>query len=155
MTKEEVIKALECCAAAKTKHCMKCPARDFEGENCIAFLAGEALALIQRLTLKQIGDEICKGFENGIKSPSAAQAAFGEEIAARFLKGIEEGTKTADVVEVVRCKDCIYSFMSISGETVLYCDMHPSDDHLELNKNYFCAYGERRPPNEQDDQKGD
>lgn len=50
----------------------------------------------------------------------------------------------ADVVEVVRCKDCVYSFMSISGETVLYCDMRPSDDHLELNKDYYCADGERR-----------
>ena len=51
---------------------------------------------------------------------------------------------TADVIEVVRCKDCIYSFMSISGKKVLYCDMHPSDDHLDLDKDYFCSYGERR-----------
>lgn len=50
----------------------------------------------------------------------------------------------SDVVEVVRCKDCIYSFMSITGKTVLYCDMRPSDDHLNLDKDYYCADGERR-----------
>ena len=49
-----------------------------------------------------------------------------------------------DIIEVVRCKDCIYSFMSITGETVLYCDMRPSDDHLGLDKNYYCADGERK-----------
>ena len=53
-----------------------------------------------------------------------------------------------DMVEVIRCKDCIYSFMSITGETVLYCDMRPSDDHLGLDKNYYCADGERREDNE-------
>lgn len=51
---------------------------------------------------------------------------------------------TVDAERVVRCKDCIYSFMSITGKTVLYCDMHPSDDHLNLDKDYYCAYGERR-----------
>lgn len=56
--------------------------------------------------------------------------------------------KVVDAVEVVRCKDCIYSFMSITGKTVLYCDMHPSDDHLNLDKNYYCADGERREDNE-------
>lgn len=50
----------------------------------------------------------------------------------------------ADVVEVVRCKDCIYSFMSITGETVLYCDMYPSDDHLGWDKNHYCSCGERK-----------
>lgn len=51
---------------------------------------------------------------------------------------------TADVVEVVRCKDCIYSFMSITGETVLYCDMYPSDDHLGWDKDHYCGCGERK-----------
>lgn len=51
---------------------------------------------------------------------------------------------TADVVEIVRCKDCIYSFMSITGETVLYCDMYPSDDHLGWDKDHYCGYGERK-----------
>jgi hypothetical protein len=50
----------------------------------------------------------------------------------------------ADVAEIVRCKDCIYSFMSITGETVLYCDMYPSDDHLGWDKDHYCSYGDRK-----------
>lgn len=57
---------------------------------------------------------------------------------------VPNAATAVDFVEVVRCKDCLYSFMSISGERVLYCDMHPSDEHLDLDKNYFCAYGERK-----------
>ena len=69
---------------------------------------------------------------------------FGAPLIVREIENAPE----EDVVEVVRCKDCIYSFMSITGKTVLYCDMHPSDDHLELDKDYYCAYGERRTDNE-------
>ena len=69
---------------------------------------------------------------------------FGAPLIVREIENAPE----EDVVEVARCKDCIYSFMSITGKTVLYCDMHPSDDHLELDKDYYCAYGERRTDNE-------
>ena len=45
-------------------------------------------------------------------------------------------TPTADVVEVVRCKDCVHY-----GE-VGDCEVHPYDDRF--NVNYFCADGERK-----------
>ena len=71
-------------------------------------------------------------------------SAFGGPL---IVRAIEEAP-AEDVVEVVRCKDCIYSFMSISGKYVLYCDMHPSDDHLDLDKDYYCGYGERKEEND-------
>lgn len=50
----------------------------------------------------------------------------------------------ADVVEVVRCKDCKYAFMTIDGERARYCDMFDSDDGVFFDKNHFCSYGERK-----------
>ena len=50
----------------------------------------------------------------------------------------------ADVVEVVRCKDCIYAFMTIDGEAAKYCDMFDSDDGVFFDKDFYCAYGERK-----------
>ena len=50
----------------------------------------------------------------------------------------------ADVVEVVRCKDCIYAFMTIDGEQVKYCDIFDSDNGVFFDKNHFCSYGERK-----------
>lgn len=47
---------------------------------------------------------------------------------------------TADVVEVVRCKDCKYLSVRNGALGVYRCDMtgdYPSGKH-------FCAYGERR-----------
>ena len=49
-----------------------------------------------------------------------------------------------DAVEVVRCKDCIHSFMTIDGEHAKYCDMFDSDDGVYFDKNHFCSYGERK-----------
>ena len=49
-----------------------------------------------------------------------------------------------DAVEVVRCKDCIYAFMTIDGEQVKYCDIFESDNGVYFDKNHFCSYGERK-----------
>ena len=49
-----------------------------------------------------------------------------------------------NVVEVVRCKDCKYAFMTIDGEEVKYCDMFDSDYGVYFDKNHFCSYGERK-----------
>ena len=51
---------------------------------------------------------------------------------------------TVDAVEVVRCKDCIHSFMTIDGEHAKYCDMFDSDDGVYFDKNHFCSYEERK-----------
>lgn len=77
-----------------------------------------------------------------------AQKLQGDAFGAPLIVRAIEEAPGEDVVEVVRCKDCMYSFMSITGKTVLYCDMRPSDDHLELDKDYYCADGERRMDND-------
>ena len=39
------------------------------------------------------------------------------------LGQVVDNQPTVDAVEVVRCKDCMYAFMTIDGEQVKYCDI--------------------------------
>ena len=58
-----------------------------------------------------------------------------------------EQTPTADVVEVVRCKDCKHGHWNqetCHGKCVHYCDL----TDLQINKDHFCSYGERKPQND-------
>lgn len=51
-------------------------------------------------------------------------------------------TQSADVVEVVRCKDCKHW-----NEDALACDLLPwvdSSEHENWYEDDFCSYGERR-----------
>ncbi len=50
---------------------------------------------------------------------------------------------TADVVEVVRCKDCIHAHLTYGGEAVKYC-IKCSDEAVYFDADHFCAFGERR-----------
>lgn len=53
---------------------------------------------------------------------------------------------TADVVEVVRCKDCVYCVdLGASG---LYCDHDDNRNPLGCRPNDYCNDGERRGSNE-------
>ena len=49
----------------------------------------------------------------------------------------------ADVVEVVRCKDCKYAYMTTDGECK-YCDIWFPDEKEYLDGDYYCASGERK-----------
>ena len=49
----------------------------------------------------------------------------------------------ADVVEVVRCKDCIHASMTSDG-TCKYCAVWFQDEALYLDGDYYCADGERK-----------
>ena len=56
-----------------------------------------------------------------------------------FLKLLEE-TPTAEVVEVVRCKDCKFvSFVQPDG--TIHCDAKMLTFHKPMD---FCSYGERK-----------
>lgn len=60
---------------------------------------------------------------------------------------IEDMQPTADVVEVIRCKDCKHRHWhqeSCHGKCVHYCDL----TNLQINKEHFCSYGERRTDND-------
>ena len=45
----------------------------------------------------------------------------------------------ADVVEVVRCKECKHRYTASSG--VIFCTQHLT---MSANDDDFCSYGERR-----------
>ena len=49
----------------------------------------------------------------------------------------------ADVVEVVRCKDCVHGtlYTNMAGAEYVDCGL---DDHHVWLPNSFCSYGERR-----------
>ena len=67
-------------------------------------------------------------------------------------KAAIESVQPADVVPVVRCRNCKYAHMTYSGDCK-YCDRikEMTDDgdggyggSLYLPGDWFCAYGERR-----------
>ena len=49
---------------------------------------------------------------------------------------------TADVAEVVRCKDCKYCFDAIMGG--MWCEHPDNIMPLGSNPDDFCGYGERK-----------
>ena len=60
------------------------------------------------------------------------------------LREVIEDTPTADVVEVVRCKDCIYKTVTKDGEynpEDIVCEYHMSDG---FDSDDYCSYGERK-----------
>ena len=57
---------------------------------------------------------------------------------------ISKKAKPADVVEVVRCKDCRMSKEDAMIDGWYYCD----HNELTHNPEHFCSYGERREANE-------
>ena len=52
--------------------------------------------------------------------------------------------QTEDVVPVVRCKDCEYSY----DEIRYLCCLHGVCVDCEVPPNFYCAYGKRRAENE-------
>lgn len=62
--------------------------------------------------------------------------------------GAVDLTPTADVVEVVRCKDCKHCKKD-SHWKELYCLKMSDDEHTHwLDKDFYCGYGERRTDDE-------
>jgi hypothetical protein len=55
-----------------------------------------------------------------------------------------EDAPTADVVDVVRCKDCIYKTVTKDGEynpEDIVCEYHMSDG---FDSDDYCSYGKRK-----------
>jgi len=76
--------------------------------------------------------------------------AFWKELTTRIedyceiedLMGIIESQPAADVVEVVRCKECEYGTPIREDGTVKYdCRLF---GHWDLDGDFYCADGERR-----------
>ena len=53
----------------------------------------------------------------------------------------------ADVVEVVRCKDCEYADFLVESDPTCICT-RIGEHCAKREKDFFCAYGERRTDNE-------
>ena len=60
----------------------------------------------------------------------------------RVMREAIEEAPTADVVEVVRCRDCEYSYTDKYDR--LMCHIRNGSYNEECAPNDFCSYGERR-----------
>lgn len=60
------------------------------------------------------------------------------------LKEVLDDTPTADVVEVVRCKDCRMAEEYLMVDGWYYCN----NNELSHKPNHFCSYGERKESND-------
>ena len=68
------------------------------------------------------------------------------------LKYILDTAPTADVVEVVRCKDCKYFNYGVCAcsENITHSydyDDYVYDHYIYVSPEHFCSYGERRTDN--------
>ncbi len=68
------------------------------------------------------------------------------------LMGCIEDTPTADVVEVVRCKDCKWFGEStyVGGRTYTGCKIWGCDDLAPCEENDYCSCGERKCDNDKE-----
>ena len=75
---------------------------------------------------------------NDFKMEMAKYLPEDRELALKVLKSI----KTADVIPVVRCRECKYSLEDkLFGG--LWCQ-HPTENHCERSADFYCGSGERR-----------
>lgn len=70
-------------------------------------------------------------------------------IGAKAIKIAIDKTPTADVVEVVRCKDCIFGKVDTEGSGSVKCSnrdtpWHRYNEEIAIAQNDFCSHGERR-----------
>ena len=87
---------------------------------------------------------------NAIECIDISNCTDVDDIFIEIERTIDE-QPTADVVEIVRCKDCIFSRELDKYEKKLYldncvgCTKHSKSYHsLIMEDNDFCGYGERR-----------
>ena len=74
---------------------------------------------------------------------SVADLSCSENIHVDVIADIIGNAPTVDAVEVVRCKDCKYSNMTVNGECK-YCDIWFPDEAEYMDGDYYCASGERK-----------
>ena len=82
--------------------------------------------------------ENCHGYSGNKK------AIYREAILT--VKSILHSAKPIDAVEVVRCKYCKHHYWEqepCHGKTVHYCEL-PHMRGIEIFKEFFCYYGERK-----------
>ena len=66
--------------------------------------------------------------------------AYGTYLGLKYSKSLVETAEVADVIQVVRCKDCVIPHNQWTG-----C---PKLNGLVTPPNFYCSYGERRKEDE-------
>ena len=82
--------------------------------------------------------EAC-GEEDSVCRPIAYGSILGLKMAVAYANTIP----TADVVEVVRCKDCRYCLESDKTNRI-FCTYHGDGIEFEAYPNDYCSHGVRR-----------
>lgn len=81
----------------------------------------------------------------------AHQIALGRMYATKELVELIKKIEKGELVEVVRCRDCKYSYAFPPKYLHLYCERLSSIGFApEVNTEDFCSYGERRNDNAAD-----
>lgn len=115
MDNNKFLQAIECC---KTADCQNCPMNIKRTGSCLAIELFELQALA------------------GCKKEDKARYKLYYEM----LKN-NRARKNADIVEVVRCKDCKF-FVENKEAHVTYCNRELKQ--LCATADGFCSYGERK-----------
>ena len=63
------------------------------------------------------------------------------------VNGIINEQPTADVVEVVRCEDCMWNDIHVTPKGHAYHICRLMNLAFDNNDNFFCAYGEKKNKN--------
>ena len=66
---------------------------------------------------------------------------YGTRLGLEYSKSLVETAESADVVQVVRCKDCVVPHNQWTG-----C---PKLNGLVTSPDFYCSYGERRKEDEE------
>lgn len=137
LTKEQIIKSIECCEA---DFCAGCPIDNNNGDCRVKMAEYKDVELLK----KQIAD--FKRAVNSVK-PMNSDYLTGYISALSVVEGAIAEQPATDVMEVVRCKDCKHyssnkpkSQLHRSGYCLLNEDV--TDDRREETD--FCSYGERK-----------
>lgn len=110
------------------------------------------MAKMEYIERRKLWDEVVKSKTNNSHLNEIQRQTHIHEHRAFQRMIIEQ--PTADVVEVVRCKDCIYSKEYNYLESIGKCMCERKYVHngiykkpalLEVSKDDFCSYGERKP----------
>lgn len=78
---------------------------------------------------------------NGCKGYIAKSEIY--KVALQIIEEREKDFPAADVVEVVRCKDCKWARWYVAANENYYCHCIDSDRY-GLEKTDYCSYGERK-----------
>ena len=131
MTDNEIIQALECCVEGKSESCLKCVFRLTPYPVCKTLVGKHAIDIINRQ--KADSEHLKQMYEASIAGQETLQKYF---------------VRNADVVEVVRCKDCVSSrmlnrkdrFENAYDIDCVYCMLHD----MGMRRDGFCSDGERK-----------